>query len=88
MALVAFATSLTGWVLIAYLFAAFISGICIGATGVGGVALTPLLLAMDVPVGIAGSAVITSLLVTGFVATASNWHRLPQRRASLPFLEH
>ena len=44
-------------------------------------ALTPLLLAMDVPVGIAGSAVITSLLVTGFVATASNWHRLPRRRA-------
>lgn len=70
-----------GWELAIYLCAAFVSGICIGATGIGGVALTPLLLACRVPVHIAGAAVVGSLFLSGVTAIASNWQTLPRRRA-------
>ena len=71
-----------GWQLAAYLCAAVFSGVCIGATGVGGILLTPLLLLCGVPVHQAGMAVLASLLLTGFTAAASNWNRLPKRRAA------
>ena len=71
-----------GAVLAVYLFFCFVSGALIGATGIGGVLLTPLLLLLDVPVGIGGLAVLSSFPLAGLVSVASNWRVLPRRRTA------
>jgi len=67
-----------------YLLAAAISGIFIGATGIGGVLLVPLLLLLDVPVHIASVAVLSNFLLVGIVSVVTNWHTtLPRKRAAV-----
>lgn len=61
-----------------YLVSAFGSGVCIGATGIGGVLLVPLLLLMGVPIGVASPAVIASLLPAGVVALIANRRIVPR----------
>ena len=81
MPFVVFSVQLAPWALTVYLFVAVVSGVFIGATGIGGVLLVPLLLLMDVPVGLASRAVLASFLLGGIVAAVSN-----HRRGSLPRL--
>lgn len=67
---------------VAYFIAAIASGVGIGATGIGGVLLVPLLLLIDVPIGVASPAVIASLILAGAVATTSNWRIIPKKEAA------
>ena len=55
----------------------------IGAVGVGGNALAPLLLLCDVPLYLAGATLTASMLPAATAAVASNWRRLPKRRAAV-----
>ena len=55
----------------------------IGAVGVGGNALAPLLLLCDVPLYLAGATLTASMLPAASAAVASNWRRLPKRRAAV-----
>jgi uncharacterized membrane protein YfcA len=64
---------------VVYLLVAVLSGAFIGATGIGGVLLVPLLLLMDVPIHVANPAVLASLFFAGLVAIPSNWHAIPRR---------
>ena len=70
-----------GWELCAFLAGAVVSGVFIGAVGVGGNALAPLLLLCNVPLDHAGAAVTASMLPASATAVASRWQRLPKRRA-------
>ena len=65
---------------ILYLCVCVLSGIFIGAIGIGGVMLVPLLLLMDVPVAAANRAVLSSLLIAGIVCTVTNRHLLREVR--------
>ena len=62
-----------GWQLMAYLVVCVVSGISIGTVGPGGVLLTPILGLMEVPVDVAGAAVVTSFTIVGITSIASNW---------------
>ena len=66
-----------------YLVAAAASGVLIGASGIGGVLLLPLLLLLDVPVAVALPAVLASYCPTSAVAVVANLRRraLPLRPA-------
>ena len=68
-----------------YLCAASVSGVFIGAVGIGGVLLVPLLLLLDVPVGVASRAVLASFFLVAAVAAITNARRgsLPRRPAML-----
>ena len=76
-----FTAAPTGWPLVLYLCAVLLSGFAIGAVGIGGVFLVPLLLLLDVPVRVASFAVLSSFLLAGIVAVASNWRQMPRARA-------
>ena len=62
-----------------YLVVAVVSGMFIGATGIGGVLLVPLLLVMDVPVRVANTAVLASLFFAGLAAIPASWKLLPKK---------
>lgn len=66
-----------------YLLSAVGSGVCIGATGIGGVLLVPLLCLIGVPIGAATPAVLASLLLPGIVALATNRRILPYVESSI-----
>lgn len=69
--------------LLMYMIAAVASGVGIGATGIGGVLLVPLLLLTGVPVVVASPAVLASLLLTGVVALYANWCVVPRTETAL-----
>ena len=83
MAIVNFTAGPSGIALIIYLVFCLVSGIGIGATGIGGVLLVPLLFLLGVPVEIGSPAVVSSLLLAGLVAVASNWRVLPRWRTAV-----
>ena len=64
--------------LAAYLLAATASGVFIGATGIGGVLLVPLLLLMSVPVLVASRAVLASFILAGTVALVTHRNFIPR----------
>ena len=73
------AARLPAWGVWVYLATCVLSGVFIGATGIGGVLLVPLLLLLDVPVDEASHIVLASLSFAGIAAVRSNWRTLPRR---------
>lgn len=67
------------WVL--FCGATFLSGIAVGAVGIGGVFLTPTLILLGVPAKLATTAVLTSLLPTAFLLCVLYWRRQQLHRA-------
>ena len=61
-----------------------LGGISVGATGIGGVVLVPLLLLAGVDVSVAAPAVLASFLISGLVAVALNLRRgtVPHKQAT------
>ena len=78
MGVVALAIGTPAWALALYAICCLGSGVLIGATGIGGVLLVPLLLLMDVPVGIANKAALASMVPAGMVALYSNYSLVPR----------
>ena len=72
-----------GWELCAFLTGSIASGVFIGAVGVGGNALAPLLLLCNVPLDLAGASVTASMLPAAMTAVARQWQRVPKRRAAI-----
>ena len=69
--------------LAAYLFFCFVSGALIGATGIGGVLLVPMLLLLDVPVQICSIAVLSGFAPAGLACVATHWKSLPRLRTAV-----
>ena len=72
MGVVWFVTALPLGPIALYLVGSCGAGVCIGATGIGGVLIVPLLLLVDIPVSVAAPATIASFLITTSIAVASN----------------
>ena len=66
-----------------YLLCATVSGVFMGAVGIGGVLLVPLLLLLDVPVLTASRAVLASMCFAGATGFMANKHHL-SRELLLP----
>ena len=62
-----------GWSLAAYVLTCMLSGVIIGAVGPGGVLLAPALLLLDVPIDVAGAAIVTSFGLGGVVTVLTQW---------------
>ena len=77
MSVVFLAAPLAAWALAVYLCVCALSGVFIGATGIGGVLLVPCLLLLGVDVTVAMPVAVGSQFFSGAVAVISNRRVLP-----------
>ena len=66
-----------------YMCVSVLSGIIIGAVGPGGVMLAPTLLLLNVPIDVAGSAIVSSFAIGGVVTVVTHLKFFSYRRARL-----